>query len=237
MWWRSLRSDEPLKSSAWKGTSGYGAPKALVLMDMGDINTLTHPAGSLRLNDMEFKVSELEKEPIEFDLAMPAGHIDFGEEAEQEGNLQTSGLAEVIHEHRGPRDIVADIRLRGKFEGKFKAPCARCVEPVDVPLAGEFDLIFRPIGADGGSSERSITAPETEIGYYQKDSLLLEDVLREQVLLTLPVRTLCKPDCKGLCPRCGQNRNNHDCSCDEGQSDPRWEALSGLRSRIKSTKN
>ena len=204
---------------------------------MGDINTLTHPAGSLRLNDMEFKVSELEKEPIEFDLAMPAGHIDFGEEAEQDGNLQTSGLAEVIHEHRGPRDIVADIRLRGKFEGKFKAPCARCVEPVDVPLTGEFDLIFRPIGVDGGSSERSITAPETEIGYYQKDSLLLEDVLREQVLLSLPVRTLCKADCKGLCPRCGQNRNNHECSCDEGQTDPRWEALSGLRSRIKSTKH
>jgi uncharacterized protein len=63
---------------------------------------------------------------------------------------------------------------------------------------------------------------------------LLEDVLREQVLLSLPVRTLCKPDCKGLCPRCGANRNLQPCSCDEGPSDPRWEALTGLRSRIKS---
>jgi len=63
---------------------------------------------------------------------------------------------------------------------------------------------------------------------------LLEDVLREQVLLSLPVRTLCKPDCKGLCPRCGQNRNSQPCSCDEGQPDPRWEALAELRSRIKS---
>ncbi|HEY1576900.1 MAG TPA: DUF177 domain-containing protein [Terracidiphilus sp.] len=185
---------------------------------------------------MEFKVSELEKEPIEFDLAIPAGHIDFGEEAEQEGNLKTSGQAEVIHEHRGPKDIIADIRLRGDFNGKFRVPCARCVEPVDLALAGDFDLIFRPIGADAVSAERSITAPETEIGYYQKDSLLLEDVLREQVLLSLPVRTLCKPDCKGLCPRCGQNRNSQDCSCEEGQTDLRWEALSGLRSRIKSSK-
>jgi len=83
-------------------------------------------------------------------------------------------------------------------------------------------------------TERSITPPETEIGYYQKDSLLLEDVLREQVLLSLPVRTLCKPDCKGLCPRCGQNRNSQECSCDVGPSDPRWEALAGLRGRIKS---
>jgi uncharacterized protein len=183
---------------------------------------------------MEFKISELEREPIEFDLELAPGAVDFGSEAEQEGDLAASGLAEVIHEHRGPRDIVADIRLRGKFAGRFRVPCARCVEPVEIPLAADYDLIFRPVGADSDAPERSITAPETEIGYYQKDSLLLEDVLREQVLLSLPVRTLCKPDCKGLCPRCGENRNTDLCHCDENQSDPRWEALAGLRGRIKS---
>ena len=183
---------------------------------------------------MEFKVIELERDPIDFDLALPPGAVDFGEEAEQVGLLATAGRAEVLHEHRGPHDIVADIRLRGNFSSNFQVPCARCIEPVEIPLAAEFDLIFRPVSADSESPERSITAPETEIGYYQKDSLLLEDVLREQVLLALPVRTLCKPDCKGLCPRCGQNRNSQPCSCDEGPQDPRWEALAGLRGRIKS---
>jgi uncharacterized protein len=183
---------------------------------------------------MEFKIAELEREPVEFDLQLPPGEINFGEEAEQSGPLATSGRAEVIHEHRGPKDIVADIRLRGRYAGRFSVPCARCVEPVETALESEFDLIFRPIGADAGAAERSITAPETEIGYYQKDSLALEDVLREQVLLALPVRTLCKPDCKGLCPRCGANRNLQACNCETGPSDPRWEALSGLRDRIKS---
>lgn len=183
---------------------------------------------------MEFKVSELERDPIDFDLQFNPGAIDFGEEAEQTGPLGASGRAEVIHEHRGPREIVADIRLKGNFSGAFQVPCARCVEPVPLPLAGDYDLIFRPLGVDTAGAERAISAPETEIGYYQKDSLLLEDVLREQVLLALPVRTLCKPDCKGLCPRCGQNRNSQDCSCEEGQTDPRWEALAGLRSQIKS---
>jgi uncharacterized protein len=183
---------------------------------------------------MEFKVVELEREPIDFDLELAPGAVDLGEEAEQVGQLATEGQAEVLHEHRGPKDIVADIRLRGKFEGKFQIPCARCVEPVEVPLSAEFDLIFRPAEADAEAPERSITAPETEIGYYQGDSLLLEDVLREQVLLSLPVRTLCKPDCKGLCPRCGHNRNSQPCHCDEGPSDPRWEALAGLRGKVKS---
>jgi len=183
---------------------------------------------------MEFKVIELEREPIEFDLELEPGVVDLGGEAQQIGPVATSGRAEVIHEHRGPKDIVADIRLKGSFQGKFELPCARCVEPVEIPLAAEFDLIFRPIGVDSGASERSISAPETEIGYYQEDSLALEDVLREQVLLSLPVRTLCKEDCKGLCPRCGANRNTQPCTCDVGPSDPRWEALAGLRGRIKS---
>jgi uncharacterized protein len=183
---------------------------------------------------MEFKVSELEREPIDFDLELAPGAIDFGEEAEQTGQLATAGQAEVLQEYRGPKDIVADIRLRGRFAGSFRVPCARCVEPVEIPLAAEFDLIFRPAAADREATERSITAQETEIGYYLKDSLLLEDVLREQVLLSLPVRTLCKPDCKGLCQRCGANRNSQACSCEDGPSDLRWEALSGLRSRIKS---
>ncbi len=182
---------------------------------------------------MEFKISELEKEPISFDLRFNLGAIDFGEEAEQSGPLATSGLAEVLHENRGPKEIVADIRLRGHFAGDFQVPCARCIEPVPVSLESDFDLIFRPVGADAGPPERAITTGETEIGYYQKDSLLLEDVLREQVLLSLPVRTLCKPDCKGLCPHCGQNRNSQTCSCEEGQPDPRWGTLPGLRSRIK----
>jgi uncharacterized protein len=183
---------------------------------------------------MDFKVSELEREPIDFELEMAPGAVDLGEEAEQIEQMATSGRAEVLHEHRGPRDIVADIRLRGRFAGKFQVPCARCVEPVQISLGADFDLIFRPAAADSEAPERSITAPETEIGYYLRDSLLLEDVLREQVLLSLPVRTLCKPDCKGLCPRCGVNRNSQTCSCEEGPSDPRWEALSGLRGRIKS---
>jgi len=183
---------------------------------------------------MEFTINELEREPEDFNLELAPRTIDYGEEVEQVAPLKVEGRAEVLHEHRGPKDIVADIRLKGRFQGSFQTPCARCVEPVALQLGADFDLIFRPAGADREMGERAISAQETEIGYYLEDSLLLEDVLREQVLLSLPARTLCKPDCKGLCPRCGQNRNVEACSCDEGPSDPRWEALAGLRGRIKS---
>ena len=127
---------------------------------------------------MHFKVSELEREPVDFDLELAPGAVDLGEEAEQQGGLAASGHAEVLHEHRGPREIVDDIRLKGRFQGRFQVPCARCVEPVEIPVGADFDLIYRPAAADAEATERSITAPETEIGYYQGDSLALEDVLR-----------------------------------------------------------
>ncbi|MFC5863583.1 YceD family protein [Acidicapsa dinghuensis] len=182
---------------------------------------------------MFFAIPDLEREPIQFSVALPPKAIDFGGEAEQVGDLTSEGRAEVLHEHRGPKEIVPDIRLKGSLRGTFEAPCARCVEPVRNEVAGDFDLLFRPSGVDAEGSEHSISTPETEIGYYEKDGLALEDVLREQVLLSLPARSLCQPDCKGLCPRCGQNRNEVACSCEQGPDDPRWEALSGLGSRIK----
>jgi uncharacterized protein len=182
---------------------------------------------------MLITVVELEREPLEFDLTFAPGQIDYTSEVEQKGLLASSGRADLIEEHRGPRDIVQDIRLRGVYRGAFEVPCARCVDPVQHLLAGEFDLIFRPAGADADLTEHSIGASEAEIGYYDKGSLSLEDVLREQVLLSLPARTLCREDCKGLCPRCGTNQNTDSCSCDEVSSDPRWTALSELSSRIK----
>ena len=175
---------------------------------------------------------DLQREPVRFDLRLDPGAIDFGDEASQTSPIAVNGEAELLREHRGPREIVEDIRVRAHWQGDFQVPCARCLDPVRHALGGDFDLLFRPLGVDAGPAERALGAPETEIGYYQEDSLSLEDVLREQVLLSLPARTLCRSDCKGLCPRCGRNRNTEACACEDSPSDPRWSSLSDLRSQL-----
>ena len=78
-----------------------------------------------------------------------------------------------------------------------------------------------------------MTDAEAEIGYYQGDGLLLEDVLREQVLLALPLKVTCREDCKGLCVHCGQNLNEGQCSCSTAIEDPRWTALREIRSKLE----
>jgi len=177
---------------------------------------------------------QLEREPLLFDEAIPAGALEYAPDVTQVGPLPVTGRADLLLEHRGHREQVADIRLRAAYHGDFEVLCARCVEPVQTPLTGSFDLIFRPQEADADSGERAITPDETEIGYYEESGLSLEDVVREQVLLSLPSRTLCKEDCKGLCPRCGQNLNLESCNCNP-TADPRWNALAGLAGTVKSS--
>ena len=178
---------------------------------------------------------DLQREPLVFREEIAEGAIEYAVDTRQVGVLPVEGKADLIVEHRGPQEDVEDIRVRAGYQGQFEVLCARCVEPVPIPLKGEFDLLFRPESVDADTGERAITEDETEIGYYGKSGVLLEDVVREQVLLSLPGRTLCKTDCKGLCAHCGQNLNQGLCVCGGSAEnrDSRWSALEALASTLK----
>jgi len=182
---------------------------------------------------MFLDIKDLERQALEFEEQFPPGVIDMGSEIRQRTPLQTSGRAELVEEHQGKHQIIKDIRLRGHLDAGLELQCARCLEPVSQQVAREFDLLYRPLGADAGRDELSVTVAEAEIGYYQGDGILLEDVLREQVLLALPLKVTCREDCKGLCPHCGKNLNEEQCSCSIPAQDPRWEALKEVRSRLE----
>jgi uncharacterized protein len=177
--------------------------------------------------------TQLLDEPLRVDVSILPGAIEYTEDVRQTSPVPVRGEADLIVERHGPHALVQDIRLRAAYSGNFEILCARCAEPVTRSLSGSFDLLFRPGEADAGVGERSITPDETEIGYYQESGLLLEDVVREQVLLSLPARTLCAEDCKGLCPRCGQNLNLAACGCGASSRDPRWSSLADLARGIE----
>jgi uncharacterized protein len=99
-------------------------------------------------------------------------------------------------------------------------------------VAHNFDLLYRPQGTDAGREEISVTTAEAEVSYYQGEGLLLEDVLREQVFLALPLKAICRDDCRGLCPHCGKNLNVEACDCAAPLEDPRWSALKEIRGKL-----
>jgi len=182
---------------------------------------------------MLIRVRELELRKLEFDENYQPGAIDFGPEFRQIGPLHSEGRAELVVEHRGHHQNVEDIRLVGSVEAHLEIGCARCLDPVPQRVNREFELLYRPLGADAGRDELSVTDAEAEIGYYQGEGILLEDVLREQVLLALPLKVTCRDDCKGLCSQCGKNLNQEQCSCAAPVEDPRWEALKEIRGRLE----
>jgi uncharacterized protein len=178
---------------------------------------------------MFIDIHDLELHPIHFDEHFQPGQIDLGAEVRQQGVLDAKGRAELLEEHEGRGHRIEDIRLIGSFSTTLQVSCARCLEPVIQPAARDFDLLYRPEGVDAGRDEISVTQAEAEIGYYTGQGLLLEDFLREQVLLALPLKTVCREDCKGLCPHCGKNLNAESCSCKVEPEDPRWDALKSFK--------
>lgn len=182
---------------------------------------------------MFLKIKDLEVHLVDFKEEFAPGVIDLGTEITQKAPLLAAGRAQLVEEHEGKHRTISDIRLAGELSTRVELACARCLEPVEQKVQRSFDLLYRPQGADAGRDELSVTAAEAEVSYYQGEGLLLEDALREQVLLALPLKAICREDCKGLCPQCGSNLNQGQCSCAEVHEDPRWSPLKEILNKTE----
>ena len=191
------------------------------------------PRRASRQIKMFITIQALEEKPLDFREEFQPQALDLGPEVEQQTPLTSSGRAELVEEHEG-RKVVQDIRVVGGFATRIAVRCARCLEPVASDLKSSFDLLYRPRGIEGRGPDTSISEAETEISFYSGDGLLLEDVLKEQVLLAVPLKALCREDCQGLCPGCGINRNRERCDCAPPAGDERWAELGKIRERLKS---
>jgi len=165
---------------------------------------------------MFITVEELQGHAVKFDEAFTQEHIDYLMEGlKQVGPLTVRGSARLVAE---------EIEIRGRVVASMEAICARCLEPVEHAVDLNFDLLYRPITSITRGDEFQVPRGEEEIGFYREGRLLLEDVVKEQVLLSLPMKSICQTDCRGLCPACGTNLNREACRC-AGPIDPRWEKL------------
>src|SRR5262245_30989027 len=161
---------------------------------------------------MFISVQDLQLHEIPFHEEFSAGALELGSELRQATAIKVSGRAALVEELEGAERI-PDIRVVGKGVTRLEMRCARCVEPVLSDVDSSFDLLYRPQGSEKRPEEAAISQAETEIGFYQGNGLLLEDVIKEQLLLAVPLRMICSEQCKGLCPQCGRNRNLEPCGC------------------------
>jgi uncharacterized protein len=121
-----------------------------------------------------------------------------------------------------------DVLVTGRLEARVPQHCSRCLEPYVLRVAPEITARHVP-GAAGEESE--LAADDLETDVYHGGQVDLTALLETETTLALPMKPLCKPDCRGLCPVCGGNRNVTACACQERRDDPRWAKLKAWAER------
>jgi uncharacterized protein len=106
-----------------------------------------------------------------------------------------------------------DILVRGHLSGQLDLACSRCLESFAAPAAIDFDLLLVPGPPNAGAEDEELSPTDLDLDYYTGEIVDLESLLREQIILMLPLKPLCDETCKGLCPQCGANLNRETCQC------------------------
>jgi uncharacterized protein len=118
--------------------------------------------------------------------------------------------------------------LSGRLQARLQLICGRCLEPFTLPVDTQVDLTYVPHPAVAADDEVELSQDDLTTAFYRDLTLDLGEMVREQFYLALPMRPLCREDCKGLCPQCGTNLNQGTCACDVRWEDPRLEGLRAL---------
>ncbi len=116
-------------------------------------------------------------------------------------------------------------RLVGTVSTTLELLCGRCLELFARRVDAAFDLRYQPHTENTGEGELEIEEDDLSTAFYENDQIDLEQLVREQLLLSLPMKPLCREECKGLCPVCGTNLNRGTCACTRDWVDPRLAAL------------
>jgi uncharacterized protein len=172
------------------------------------ISLVRLPAAGL-LFEHQYVVDELDVSEHEFELSDPPRIT---------GHIKQSGM---------------DMRVTGELNAALTVPCDRCLQDVPFMVAESFKLVYLPVEAEHArKGETELHDKDLEFSYYENDELDIDQLIRDQLELALPVRMLCREDCRGLCPQCGADLNVETCQC-PAPVDPRWQALAELKNKLE----
>lgn len=121
------------------------------------------------------------------------------------------------------------FRLAGRVQTVLEMPCGRCLEPFTTPVDAAFDLRYQPRADMAAEAEQEVQDDDFSTAFYDGEEIDLRQLMREQFYLAVPMKPLCRENCRGLCVQCGTNLNRGTCDCAVTWEDPRFAALKGLQ--------
>jgi DUF177 domain-containing protein len=121
-----------------------------------------------------------------------------------------------------------EIFVNGHVETRAQVECDRCLKTVELPVTADFALEYITGDEYESSATAELTEAEMSVAVFDGKGIDVDEVVKEQILLAVPTRMLCREDCKGICPECGKDLNTGECNCVKDDIDPRWAALKNL---------
>ena len=181
---------------------------------------------------MRIQLEQIRLEPYRWSevLQVPPEHL---EESEVLHVGEVAWQGEIRYASAGVGGQSGGFRLTGSIEYEQTVRCQRCLEPVAQPVHSDIDLTVFVEAAEVGPGEHELEASDLGVVFADSDVFDVEPVILEQMELEIPMRTVCRDDCSGLCPSCGVNRNLETCDCDTIPRDPRWSALADIKRELE----
>jgi len=118
-----------------------------------------------------------------------------------------------------------DYNIRGTIRTTVLSECSRCLSEFDIPIEATFNNIYTQTPAENEDTEVDIGEVDLETSVLSEGQINLVELVYEQLILQLPIKPLCRDECKGLCPQCGQDLNVEQCGCSQQDGDPRFSLL------------
>jgi len=172
-------------------------------------------------------LKDLGHEKLSFRGEFEPGVVDFAtDNISQVAPLNWSVSAERVG---------SEIRIAGNLDTSLELTCSRCLEPARIQVNKPFDLFFRERDAALFDEDEEVELDEDDMrtAFFTGTKFPIGDILREQILLALPMKALCTVDCKGLCPTCGTNLNSGSCSCPKEDFAPHMDTLLEIKQRLE----
>ncbi len=172
---------------------------------------------------MRIRKESVTEDGLDIEADIPPDGLDIAVGDDVLGCRQLHVTAHVLRQ-------VEDLVVQGRLTGQVIVPCARCLEPAVIDVDADFDMLFaaRMPSQPEQQTDSDLTDAEDDlesIEFYDGYELDLTNLLRDYVLTSIPLKPLCKPKCRGLCPACGTNLNESTCSCSLQPGDSRFAAL------------
>jgi uncharacterized protein len=176
---------------------------------------------------MEINVSQQLKSPIgtvrEYDVDEKVDILGLGVASPVEGQVK------LTRTHRG-------ILVQGMLKAKVPVECSRCLKVFDDPLKFDIEEEFFPVIDVNSGGHLELPDEPGSFTIDEHHTLDLSEAIRQNALLAIPMKPLCRTDCLGICPTCGADLNKGKCDCEPAEIDPRWAKLAQLVAANKKTK-